>query len=255
MLGLFRTGRCRAAWMHRWCRRFLRAIGVEAESAGELPARGAVVCNHLSYLDIVVLMAAQPCVMVAKTEVRGWPLIGRLTALAGTVYVRRGGGPSTHAAVNESMRAAYATGLPVVFFPEGTTTDGRELLPFRRGLFHSVLDGEQPLRVAALQYSMGWNGGATVEDDICWWGEATFAPHLIRFLGLREVRAAVQFGEEVAARADRFALSKAARARVGSLCEELVLRRRVAAGRAAVQEAGLAEGVDYGGERPVETNA
>jgi lyso-ornithine lipid O-acyltransferase len=188
-------------------------LGIESSVAGGLPLGGAVVCNHLSYMDVLVLSAAQPFVMVAKSEVRSWPLFGWLTAQAGTVYVRRGGGPATYPAVNAAMAEAYRSGLPVLFFPEGTTTDGGEVLAFRRGLFHSVLNEGVALRTAALRYSLE-DSEASVAEDVCWWGEMELMPHLLRFVGLRGVRVEVRFGDEVLARRDRFELSQAARARV-----------------------------------------
>ena len=130
-----RVGAEGAVWIHGWCGRLVRAIGVEVRVLGELPACGAVVSNHLSYLDILLYSAVRPFVMVAKSEVRGWPLFGWLTSRAGTVYVTRGGGSSTYPAVNAAMAEAYRSGLPVLFFPEGTTTDGAEVLPFGEGCF------------------------------------------------------------------------------------------------------------------------
>jgi 1-acyl-sn-glycerol-3-phosphate acyltransferase len=181
---------------------------------------GAVVSNHLSYLDILLYSSVQPFVMVAKTEVRGWPLLGWLTAQAGTVYVQRGGGPRTYRGVNAAMAEAYRSGLPVLFFPEGTTTDGAGVLPFRRGLFHSVLDNGVSLRTAALHYTLDShlvNGEATVGEDVCWWGEMGFTPHMFGLLGLRGLRAQIRFGEEVVERADRFVLSETAQARVAEM--------------------------------------
>ncbi len=214
-----RVGAEGAIWIHGWCRRILEAMGVSYEVDGRLPEGGAVVCNHLSYLDILLFSAITPFVMVSKREVRGWPVLGWLTARAGTVYVERGGGPSTYAAVNAAMAEAYARGLPVIFFPEGTTTDGAYaeggVMPFRRGLFHSVLDNGVALRVAGLRYWLAEErGGATVGNDVCWWGDALLGPHLLRLLGLRGVRARVRFGEAVTTRADRFVLSEEARAEV-----------------------------------------
>jgi 1-acyl-sn-glycerol-3-phosphate acyltransferase len=162
--------------------------------------------------------------MVAKTEVRGWPLLGWLTAQAGTVYVQRGGGPKTYRGVNAAMAEAYRSGLPVLFFPEGTTTDGAGVLPFRRGLFHSVLDNGVPLRTAVLHYALDSypvNGEATVGKDVCWWGEMGFASHMFGLLGLRGVSVKVRFGDEVLERADRFVLSEMAQARVAEMYEEL----------------------------------
>jgi 1-acyl-sn-glycerol-3-phosphate acyltransferase len=202
-----------AVRMHRLCRRIVAMLGMDCSVAGSLPLDGAVVCNHLSYMDVLVMSAAQPFVMVAKSEVRSWPLFGWLTAQAGTVYVRRGGGPATYPAVNAAMAEAYRSGLPVLFFPEGTTTDGGEVLPFRRGLFHSVLNEGVALRTAAVRYSLD-DADASVAQDICWWGEMELMPHLLRFLGLRGVRAQVRFGDEVLARRDRFELAETARAQV-----------------------------------------
>ncbi|MCU1323573.1 MAG: phospholipid/glycerol acyltransferase [Acidobacteriaceae bacterium] len=202
----------------------MAALRIECSFEGALPRSGAVVCNHLSYLDIVVMSSIAPFVMVAKSEVRGWPLLGWLTARAGTVYVERGGGPATYPAVNRAMAEAYRSGLPVLFFPEGTTTDGAYadggVMPFRRGLFHSVLNEQVTLRAAALRYSLeDGNEGATIAQDICWWGDMLLGPHLFRFLGLRGVRADVRFGGEVLERTDRFALSASARAAIAEMYE------------------------------------
>jgi 1-acyl-sn-glycerol-3-phosphate acyltransferase len=217
-------GAAGAVWIHGWCGRIVRVLGFRCEVEGRIPASGAVVSNHLSYLDILLYSSVQPFVMVAKTEVRGWPLLGWLTAQAGTVYVERGGGPKTYPAVNAAMAAAYRSGLPVLFFPEGTTTDGASVLPFRRGLFHSVLNNGVSLRTAALRYTLescAVNRGATVGEDVCWWGEMGFASHMFGFLGLRGLKAQMRFGDEVVQRADRFVLSETAQARVATMYAEL----------------------------------
>jgi lyso-ornithine lipid O-acyltransferase len=222
-VGLLHVGPEGAVWIHGWCRRIVRCLGIEYGVEGELPGRAAgfeaVVCNHLSYIDILLMSAVRPFVMVAKTEVRGWPLLGWLTAQAGTVYVERGGRPETYPAVNAAMAAAYRSGLPLLFFPEGTTTDGREVLPFRRGLFHSVLRDGVRVRTAALRYGIDDCAGS-VANDVCWWGDAALAPHLFRFLGLRGVRAAVRFGEVVEG-ADRFGLSARAQEKVVGMVGEM----------------------------------
>lgn len=211
-------------WMHGWCRRIAWALGFTCEVDGVPPTGGAVVSNHLSYMDILLFGAVQPFVMVAKTEVRDWPLLGWLTMRAGTIYVKRGGGPATYPGVNAAMAEAYQSGLPVMFFPEGTTTNGGEVLPFRRGLFHSVLNNEVALRTAALGYSLDaepLNGDATVENDVCWWGDMDFGSHMFRFLGLKGLKAHIRFGDEVRERADRFVLSETAHEKVVDLYEGL----------------------------------
>ena len=229
-----------AVWIHGWCRRIARVMGMQYEVTGALPCCEdgpvAVVSNHLSYLDILLFSAARPFVMVAKSEVKRWPLLGRLTAQAGTVYVDRGCGPATYPGVNAAMAEAYKSGLPVLFFPEGTTTDGSEVLPFRRGLFHSVLNNGVKVKTAALRYELGpGNGSATVENDVCWWGDAYFGPHIFKCLGLKGVKARIRFEDEVVSGMDRFALSERARDRVMWNYERLARRREmVARGEAAV---------------------
>ena len=252
-LGLLHVGPEGAVWIHRWCRRIVRALGIECDVDGELPGRcaesgegfEAIVCNHLSYVDILVMSATRPFVMVAKTEVQSWPLLGWLTAQAGTVYVDRGGRPETYPGVNAAMAAAYRSGLPVLFFPEGTTTDGAEVLPFRRGLFHSVLRDRVQVRTAAIGYELNLaERGATVANDVCWWGDAEFAPHLFRFLGLRGVRARVRFGEAVEG-ADRFSLSESAQAVVSRMCEGFRVESGVGAGVEAGRVIGAGAGTGH----------
>jgi 1-acyl-sn-glycerol-3-phosphate acyltransferase len=261
-LGLLHVGPEGAIWIHRWCRRIMRCLRIKCTVDGELPGRviasgtgfEAVVCNHVSYVDILLMSATCPCLMVAKTEVRSWPLLGWLTAQAGTVYVTRGGKPETYPAVNAAMAEAYRSGLPVLFFPEGTTTDGSEIRPFRRGLFHSVLRDGVQVRTAALAYALDCDySEATVAQDICWWGDSDFVPHLFRFLGLRGVRASVRFGG-AAEGADRFGLSENARARVQELYAESSLHSGTDAARTsrAGQQAGLVQILQNLLDRPVQ---
>ena len=140
----------------------------------------------------------------------------------------RGCGPPTYPGVNRAMAEAYRSGLPVLFFPEGTTTNGCEVLPFRRGLFHSVLNNGVQLRTAALLFAIGdGNGKATVADDVCWWGEALFGPHLFRCLGLKGVKARIAFEDGTVGGADRFELSERARERVVRAYEGLSAVKRL----------------------------
>jgi 1-acyl-sn-glycerol-3-phosphate acyltransferase len=219
-----------SVWVSRWCRRIMRALGLECQIEGPTPEAGegglAVVANHLSYLDILVMSATRPFIMVSKVEVRGWPLLGWITAQAGTVYVERadvkGGQKQTHAEVNAMMAEAFRSGLPVLFFPEGTTTGGETVLPFRRGLFNSVVYDRVPVKTAALAYEFRQkNEGFTLADDVCFVGEAEFGPHLFRALGLRGLKVRVKFGDETIPGDDRFALALNARDSVIELYEEL----------------------------------
>jgi 1-acyl-sn-glycerol-3-phosphate acyltransferase len=113
----------------------------------------------------------------------------------------------------------------VLFFPEGTTTDGAGILPFRRGLYNSVVYDQVPMKVAALAISLDEaNPGKTVGEDVCFVGDAQFAPHLFGCLGLRGVHAHVAFSDEFVAGKDRFELAIESRERVLALHERLSAR-------------------------------
>jgi 1-acyl-sn-glycerol-3-phosphate acyltransferase len=187
----------RADWLHRFCARGIRGMGIEISPEGTFPERGAVISNHLSYLDIVVFSALRPCVFVAKEEIRRWPVVGWMTTMSGTVYVARGHGGSAMKA-RKGMQAALDAGLPVVFFPEGTTSNGSHLLKFHSGLLSQVIAGGAVVRAAYLSYSFVADNGpdVTVADDICYWGDRNMWAHIFRFLALRGVRAQVRFAEE-----------------------------------------------------------
>jgi lyso-ornithine lipid O-acyltransferase len=192
-----RTREERADWLHRFCARAVKRMGIEISVSGSFPERGAVISNHLSYLDIVVYASLHPCVFVSKVEIERWPVVGWMTTMSGTVYVARGHGGSAMKA-RKGMQATLDAGLPVVFFPEGTTTNGSEMLKFHSGLLAQVLAGGATVRAAYVRYSLGAGNeaDATVADDVCYWGDRDMLGHVFTFLGLRGVKAEVRFAEE-----------------------------------------------------------
>lgn len=189
------TREARADWLHRFAARAVRGLGLQIDVVGTFPERGAVISNHLSYLDIVVFAALHPCVFVSKAEIQAVPVLGWMTKMAGTVYVARGRGGSA-AKARSGMQAAVDAGLPVVFFPEGTTTNGSGLLKFHSGLLAQAMEERQPVTAAYVTYSLGAGNEATVADDVCYWGDAKMLPHIFKFLGLRGVSAEVRFAAE-----------------------------------------------------------
>jgi len=190
------TREARADWLHRFAAAAIRGLGIEVEMSSSFPERGALISNHLSYLDIVVFAALHPCVFVSKIEVASYPVLGWMTTMAGTVYVSRGHGGSALKA-RAGMDAALNAGLPVVFFPEGTTSNGTGLLKFHGGLLAQVLEAGAPVTAGHLCYRIdNGNDGATVSDNVCYWGdEVKLLPHIFRLLGLTGVKAEVKFAD------------------------------------------------------------
>ena len=179
----------RADWMHVWCGKAMQRLRIEGRVYGPLPRGGLIVSNHLSYLDIFAFGSAMPCVFVSKAEVRNWPIFGTLTTIAGTVYIDRKRRSDTRNA-NDGIRAALQQNLSVLVFPEGTSSDGINVLPFYPSLFEPAVESEAPITAAHISYELS---GGEVGRDIAYWGDMTFFPHLLRLLSRRNVSATVTF--------------------------------------------------------------
>ena len=159
---------------------------------GAFPAAGAVITNHQGYLDILVLASLAPCVFVSKAEIARWPVVGWMTTMAGTVYVERGKGGSG-AAASVRLREAAEDGLPVVFFPEGTTSNGDALLPFHGGMLAEARAAGMVVTAGVLRYAISGPAGATVGDEVAYWGDRGMEEHIARFLTLEGLSARVRF--------------------------------------------------------------
>ncbi len=139
------------------------AAGVDVRVVGN-PARGKTlfIANHLSWLDILVLAGQTGCAFVAKADMAPWPVLGWLATSNNSVYVerdnRRGAGDQANA-----LQAALATGQPVTLFPEGTTGDGRALLPFRSSLIAAVVPAPDDIAIQPVAIDYG-----AAAPDIAW---------------------------------------------------------------------------------------
>ncbi len=194
----------RARWLHRSSRRALRVFAVQIVADGPRPGTGLLVSNHLSYLDILILSALVPAVFVAKSEIRSWPVFGWFGRLAGTLFVERARRNDV-GRMSAEIRAVLAGGQLVVLFPEGTSWNGRELLPFRSSLLEPVVGSPYPLFIAAIGYTLA---DGCVENDVCYWGDMVFLPHLLRLMGRKQVLAQVRFAAIGERAADRKELAR-----------------------------------------------
>jgi 1-acyl-sn-glycerol-3-phosphate acyltransferase len=194
----------RARWLQHVCRRALRVFHLELRVTGAIPSSGLLVCNHLGYLDIIVLGATTPCVFVSKCEVRRWPVFGWFASLAGTLFLRRDK-RSDVARLTREMRRLLDTGALVVLFPEGTTSDGRDVLPFKSSLLEPATRQRHSLSAGFIEYAL--NDGC-VAEEVCYWRDMTLAPHLLNLLGKRGLEARLYFTELRQASPDRKQLAR-----------------------------------------------
>ena len=194
----------RTRWLQRAARRTLRLFRVEIEAHGPRPATGLLVSNHLSYLDIIVLATLVPVVFVSKSEIKRWPVFGWFGRMAGTLFVERTR-RSDVGRMSAAIRTLLAEGHVVAFFPEGTSWNGRELLPFKSSLLEPIVGSPYPLSVAGIGYTLT---DGLVESDVCYWGDMTFLPHLVRLMSRKQVRVQVRFAIVGERAGDRKALAR-----------------------------------------------
>lgn len=188
----------RAEWLQAFCARLLRTMGIAVSVEGTFPKSGVVVSNHMGYLDIVGFAAQGRCVFLAAAELAKVPLLGWMATMAGTIYVERGSGGSAVRA-RASLLAAAEDGIPIVIFPEGTTTDGTTMLPFRSGALAQVMQAGLPVTAAFVRYRLSEDNGAgvSVQNDVAYWGdEVQLFPHIFGLLGLRGVELLIRIADQ-----------------------------------------------------------
>ena len=181
----------RALWVQTTCKHILAGLGIHSSVTGEPPTRGLVVSNHLSYLDILILSAAMPCFFVAKVEIGGWPFFGKAARCGGTLFVDRSSRSSAESVASQ-ISARLKLNVPVLLFPEGTSTDGAEVLRFHSRLIDPATSAGAQITAASVRYVIE---DGTPERDLCWYGDTLFFPHMIKALGTAGFAAQVRFGQ------------------------------------------------------------
>jgi 1-acyl-sn-glycerol-3-phosphate acyltransferase len=173
------------------CRLVLRIMGLRLRLHGApMTARGAIVANHASWLDIFVLNAVQPVYFVAKSEVAGWPGIGVLARAVGTLFIDRRGAEALRQ--KWLFEARLRAGHRLLFFPEGTSTDGLRVLPFKSTLFAAFhAEGLAPM-LSIQPATIAYHAPAGQDRRLYgWWGSMGFAPHLVTCLAAKGAEVAV----------------------------------------------------------------
>lgn len=170
-----------------------------------------LVANHSSYLDIFVLGSIVPLSFTPKLEIRSWPIIGFFCILADCVFIERK--PADMQRAQAEMSARLNTGKVLALFPEGTTGDGFNVMPFKSGFLNLVEAHDLPLQPVTIAYTHIGDVplSAATREQVAWVGEASFASHFWRLLKFESVRVHVKcYGvERIASYEDRKGLAKA----------------------------------------------
>ncbi|MFE9025674.1 lysophospholipid acyltransferase family protein [Streptomyces iakyrus] len=186
-------GRIPASLVRRWCRWIVRAAGVRVRITGAAAPTGGLllVANHISWLDIPLLAAVRPARMLAKTEVRHWPVAGALAARGGTLFIDRDrlrALPDTVARIAGALRE----GAAVAAFPEGSTWCGRAQGTFRRAVFQAALDAGVPVQPVRIGYRLSGGRATTAPAYV---GDDTLLASLWRVATARGLIAEVEVGD------------------------------------------------------------
>jgi 1-acyl-sn-glycerol-3-phosphate acyltransferase len=167
------------------CRNAFRILGMGFSTTGDLMReRGAVVANHSSWLDIFALNARKRIYFVSKAEVAKWPGIGWLARATGTVFIERN--PRRAREQTQTFQQRLLAGHKLLFFPEGTSSDGLRVLPFKTTLFAAFLMPELRETTFIQPVTVTYQAPTGKPPRFYgWWGDMDLAPHLLKILATR----------------------------------------------------------------------
>lgn len=183
-----------SAQVQSWALKLLGHAGIALEVRGQPPITGPVllVSNHISWLDIPVMHAARHCRFVSKSDVQDWPLIGTLATAAGTLYIERSSRRDALRMVH-LMRDALQANEVLAVFPEGTTGDGRSLLPFHANLLQAAVSADAPVQPVGLRFADKRSGKTSFAPSYI--GDETLIGSIWRTLCAPSIVAIVHYGE------------------------------------------------------------
>lgn len=175
-----------------WSAKLLRILGIRliANRPPQLDHGALLVANHISWLDIFAIHAAKRVHFVSKHEIRNWPIVGWLAHRAGTLFIQRARKADT-ARINSEMHALLREGAWVAVFPEGTSTEGRQLLRFMPALFQPAVNENLPVVPAGLRYQTAdgeFTRAAAYVDEM------SFGKSLWQIAGEPEIIVRLDFG-------------------------------------------------------------
>lgn len=168
-----------------WMRHVPKVMGMDVEKIGQpLNTPCLYVANHIGYIDPFFILMSVEANVVAKAEIKKWPLVGLAGYLTGTIFVKRENKDSRYATA-QAIETALSAGKSILVFPEGTTSAGPLTLPFRPRSFEAAARAGVPVQPVALYYP---------EKVVAFIGRDTFIPHFFRLFRLKKIKCRIHFG-------------------------------------------------------------
>lgn len=183
----------------RWCERALKIMDFEIECVGldklDLENKNYLfVSNHMSYLDILIFSSSLPSVFVTSVDMGEVFFLGTLAEMGGSIFVERRNRQRIDRDISK-MTETLRKGFNIVIYPEGTSTNGQVLLPFKKSLLMSAVDADREIVPVAIKYMEidGVPFSKENADIVCWHGEMTFADHLMGLWKHKSIKVQLEF--------------------------------------------------------------
>lgn len=208
----------REGHIQRWSAQLLRILNIRVAHHGQVPDASAdktlFIANHISWIDIWAIRQGHSVNFVAKSEVRDWPVIGWLAQRTGTLFIERARRHDTGRTAS-SMEQGFMAGKCLCLFPEGTTSNGTELKPFKTGLLQAAINAQVTVQPIAIRYP---NADGSSNTVIAYDGDVTLLQSLRAVLRQKEIVVELHFAPPFPARdQERRHLSQQARHAISSL--------------------------------------
>lgn len=168
-----------------WGSGIARIIGLNIKIHGDASTfkGGLIVSNHTGYIDIITHAASFPLRFTPKADIAKWPFLGWFLALNHPIWIDRGSRRSAKKTLDE-FKETMAHDIPLIVYPEGTSTDGNEILKFKPTLFEATVNSDIPILPVLTRYKQP-EGSPTV----CWYGDMSLIPHVWQILGRKRIDA------------------------------------------------------------------
>lgn len=194
--------------MSHWASWIARLIGCRIDVFGIPPEPPFfLVCNHLSYADILPFWKHLNTTFIAKSEIKHWPLFGQGAQLLGIIFINRNKRRDL-SRVNRIIKQRLNEQDGIILFAEGTSSKGAHVLPFKSSLLYYPAREQLPVHFASISYSIISDTSKEAWRNICWWGDKEFFSHFWSLLKIKSWRVTVHFGEEAIANQNRKGLTQ-----------------------------------------------
>lgn len=199
--------RWRQTIFSKWSKYTVKITKMKIEVRGKLPESPFfLVSNHLSYMDIPAFRHLVTASFIAKSEVANWFFVGKFVGAMGTVFVNRNNRRKILSS-GDKIIEKIEKGESLIFFPEGTSSNGANVLPFKSSFLEFAAIKNLSVSYASISYRVS-DGEFSTGDDICWWGDAEFISHFWRLCRIKTFTAIINFGNQPIKNRNRKELSR-----------------------------------------------